>query len=202
MDAIELTLSAIDAANAQDPRLVLYEGEEVPQELLHAQRMSSWLAVRQPQASAAQQIAARAHHLQRWLTPRSHFPEGRAGYLRWRSAARERHAVLLGEIAASSGLDAETIARSQAILRKADLANDPEVAVHEDCLCLVFFELQAKELAGNLGASTESVVRKTLKKMTPQGHQLLTTSVLIPVDIRSLVAELLQQMATAEASGA
>ena len=76
------------------------------------------------------------------------------------------------------------------------------MAVHEDCLCLVFFELQAKELAGNLGATTESVVRKTLKKMTPQGHQLLTTSVLIPVDIRSLVAELLQQMATAEASGA
>ena len=54
-------IEAMDAANAEDPRQVSFEGKPWPQELLYARRMSLWLDRLQPQASETLRLAARGH---------------------------------------------------------------------------------------------------------------------------------------------
>lgn len=163
-------LAAIDAANAEDPTRITVDGREVPKEPLHAEMMTDWVRRLDPGADELQLIAARAHHLRRWETPRSDHPEGRAGYLRWRSAARRRHAELVGGIMEDAGYGAEEVERVRAIVRKQGLRDDPAVQVHEDALCLVFLQTQLGELTEQVGE--EEMVRilaTTLPKMSPAG---------------------------------
>jgi len=84
---------AIDAANAEDPTSLLVDGVEVPTQLLLGRLASEWVGRLDPGASASQRIAARGHHLRRWESPRSDYPAGRAGYLRWRRDQKARHAA-------------------------------------------------------------------------------------------------------------
>lgn len=167
---LERALAAIDAANSEDPTRIRFQGREVPKEPLHAELMTEWVRRLDPAADELQLIAARAHHLRRWETPRSEHPEGRAGYLRWRSAARRRHAELVGEIVSDAGYGAAEVERVQAIVRKQGLREDPAVQVHEDALCLVFLQTQLGALTEQVGE--EEVVRilaTTLPKMSPAG---------------------------------
>ncbi|KAM3463536.1 hypothetical protein NHJ6243_003153 [Beauveria neobassiana] len=61
--AIEL----IDHAHAQDPREAKNTGKDkVPHELHYARQMTSWLAIRCPEASPILQVACRAQHFQRY----------------------------------------------------------------------------------------------------------------------------------------
>ena len=59
-------VEAIDAINSADPVSIEVDGEARPKELVHAERMTHWLTTLDPAATAAQLIAARAHHLRRW----------------------------------------------------------------------------------------------------------------------------------------
>ena len=87
-------LEQFDAANRQDPRSVEVAGREFPQELLYGRRMSRRLASYEAGASEELQLAVRSQHLCRWRLPRSSFPAGRRGYLRWRRACASMHAEL------------------------------------------------------------------------------------------------------------
>ena len=157
-------IAAIDAANAESPTGV--EGD-------HAVRVTEWVRTLRPDASEALLLAARAHHIRRWTVPRSTYPEGRAGYLKWRRDLHGVHAAEAGAILAEVGYDAELIARVQAIIAKRGLASDPEVQTFEDALCLVFIQTQYDELAGRLDdEKMQTVVTKTLAKMTDQGRAL------------------------------
>jgi hypothetical protein len=164
-------MAAIDAANAEDPHVLVVAGRARPKELVHAEMMSAWVARLDPDADEAQSLAARAHHLRRWALPRRDYPDGRAGYLRWRTALKARHADEVGEILRSCGYGAELIAEVQHIVRKEGLGSDPKVQTHEDALCLTFLQTQFGELAGRLGDDkTVEVVRKTLAKMSERGR--------------------------------
>ena len=172
-------LAAIDALNAQDPNQLEVRGELRPKELVHAERMSHWLAVLAPDASEAQRLAARAHHLRRWVTPRSDYAPGRVAYLRWRADHKQREAAEVGAVLISVGYDAETIERVQAIVAKVHLGTDPDVQTQEDALCLVFLELQLDGVAEQLGDEhTIAVLRRTAKKMSAAG---LAASAAIPL---------------------
>lgn len=163
-------LAAIDAANAEDPVQVDVDGVLRPKEVLHAERMSHWLEVLDPEASDAQRLAARAHHLRRWVSPRASYPDGRAAYLRWRADQKRRQAAEVADLLTAVGYDGDTIERVAAIVSKAHLSTDPDVQTHEDALCLVFLELQFDELAARLGDEhTLDVVQRTAKKMSPAG---------------------------------
>ena len=95
----------------------------------------------------------------------------------------------MGAILDEAGYDATTIARVQDIVRKRNLARDPEVQVLEDALCLVFIETQFGELAAKLDRpKMVDVVRKTLKKMSAQG-QAMALSLELPADDRALIEE-------------
>lgn len=165
-------LDAIDAANADDPNTLEYQGRVRPKEQLHAELMTAWVRRLDPDADDAQVLAARAHHLRRWALPRSDFPEGRAGYLRWRSVLKRRHADDVSALLADHGVDPATIERVGRIVRKEGLGTDPAVQVHEDALCLVFLQTQLDEVAGKLGEEKAvSVLAKTLPKMSDAGRQ-------------------------------
>jgi hypothetical protein len=166
----EAAVAAIDAANADDPNTIEVRGEVRPKELAHAELMTEWVRRLDPDASEAQLLAARAHHLRRWTSPRSSYPEGRAGYLRWRTDLKKQHAEEVGAILAGAGYDAATIETVQRIVKKVGLGTDPAVQVHEDALCLVFLETQLAETADRLGDDhIVEVIRKTVAKMSPAG---------------------------------
>jgi hypothetical protein len=159
-DRFERAVAAIDAANADDPFTVLVDGVERPKELAHAALMVEWVRTLDPDADEAQFLAARAHHLRRWAYPRDAEPEGRAGYLRWRTESRRRHSALVGEILNEVGYDVDTVERVQALVSKRGLGKGdlPDVdgrpapvQVHEDALCLVFLQTQFVALAEKLG---------------------------------------------------
>jgi hypothetical protein len=160
-------IEAIDRCNGDDPNTVLVDGVRRPKEVVHAERMTAWVQRLDPAAGELARVAARAHHLRRWVVPRDSFPDGRAGYLKWRTEQQRRHAAEVGEIMAAVGYDEDEIARVGEVIRKVRLRSDPVVQVHEDALCLVFMEMQFDELDERLGdEKMVDVLRKTLAKMS------------------------------------
>jgi len=187
----DATIAAIDLANADDPNVVVARGEQGPKELVHAVLVTGWVEQLAPDASEALRLAARAHHLRRWAIPRASYPAGRPGYLRWRRAQHVQHAHDLGEILGAAGYDPATIERAQALVAKRNLGQDPEAQALEDALCLVFVETQFHELAARLDRDKMiDVVRKTVKKMSPEAVALAAELDLAPADRDLLVAAL------------
>jgi hypothetical protein len=163
----EQAIAAIDRANADDPNTIEVRGEVRPKELAHAALMTEWVTRLDANADEAQLLAARAHHLRRWTSPRSSYPEGRAAYLRWRTALKKQHADDVAAILVDVGYDDGTIDRVQRIIRKEGLGSDAAVQTHEDALCLVFLETQLAATVDDLGDERMlGVIRKTAAKMS------------------------------------
>jgi hypothetical protein len=184
-------IAAIDAANADDPHTLDVRGEVRPKEQAHAELMTEWVRRLDPEADDAQLLAARAHHLRRWTLPRTEYPEGRAGYLRWRTALKKQHAEEVAGILAAAGCDDATIDRTQRIIRKEGLGTDPDVQTHEDALCLVFLETQLAELADAQGdEKMVDIIQKTVAKMSERAVQLAMDLPMRDVD-RALIGRAL-----------
>ncbi|MBV8979492.1 MAG: DUF4202 domain-containing protein [Acidimicrobiia bacterium] len=159
----ERSVAAIDAANAGDP---------YGKELRDAALATEWVQRLQPDAGEELLLAARAHHLRRWTIPRSSYPDGRNGYLRWRRELQKQHAADVARILASEGYDDATIERVCEIIQKRRLTSDPEVQTFEDALCLVFLETQLGEFAERHADKADDVLAKTLDKMSDEGRAL------------------------------
>ena len=187
----ERAIALIDAANAEDPNIIRYNDEDGPKELIHAELLTRWVKTLQPNASEAVLLAARAQHIRRWMHPRSEYPEGRTGYLRWRTNLYKFHAEQAGDILREAGYDEASIARTGQIICKQGLGSDPEVQAIEDGLCLVFLETQLDELAGRLDRDKMlAILRKTWRKMSPAAQQLALELTFAPGE-RALIAEAL-----------
>jgi hypothetical protein len=183
IERFDKAIVAIDAANADDPETIVVRGEQRPKEQAHAELMTERVRELDPDADEAQLLAARAHHLRRWSIPRSSFPDGRAGYLRWRTTLNRQHASDVGSILASAGYDDATVERVQRIIRKEGLKTDPAVQTHEDALCLVFLETQLAELVERLGDDKSvDVIAKSLRKMSDRAVEVALG---LPMDERS-----------------
>jgi len=166
-DRLQCALGAIDAANARDPTVEA----GAPAELVYGQRMSEALAAFAPGASEALQIAVRGQHLERWLTPRRDYPDGKAGYIAWRNAAKRRHAERVAEMMASCGYDEGRIARAGALVRKEQLRRDAEAQSLEDVACLVFLRHYAANFAAkHPDEKVLDILVKTQRKMSPRGR--------------------------------
>ncbi len=162
-------IDSIDAANARDPVTVSIRGEVRPRELAHAALASEWIGRLVQSPSEALRLATRAHHVRRWEVPRSDYPEGRAGYRRWRKRAQAFHADVAGEILVAAGYEAQTVDRVGEIVRKERPETDAEVQALEDALCLVFLETELESTAEKLADEEKlvSVLGRTLVKMSP-----------------------------------
>jgi hypothetical protein len=164
--------AAIDAANERDPNRIKIDGRQESAELVYGRRMSATLARLAPDASAHLQIAARGQHIERWTSPRKSYPDGRAGYLKWRRDLKEFHASRVGEIMAASGYDAQDIARVGSLVRKERLKLDGEAQMLEDVVCVVFLEHYIEGfMAKTDAAKLPDILAKTWRKMSPLGHE-------------------------------
>lgn len=169
---LQMALDAFDRANAADPNLEPVDGREVPKELIYGQRMSAWLMRLCPEASEALCLAARSQHIERWVTPRGSYPEGRIGYLTWRRDLKSYHAGRAGEILSDLGYPDTLVTRVQALVRKERLKRDAGAQVLEDVACVVFLAHYLADFAEK--HETDKVVgilRKTWAKMSPLGRR-------------------------------
>lgn len=181
-------VARIDAANANDPSRLRYDGRDVPKEPTHARLMSEWVLRLKPDASEALQLAARAHHLRRWERPRDAYPDGRGGYLRWRTDAQAFHIAEASTILREAGYDEATVRRVGEIMGKRGIKLDDEVQAYEDALCLVFIETQLHDLAARTEEATLlNAIRRTWQKMSPPAQEVALAFDLRPED-RALVA--------------
>jgi hypothetical protein len=157
-----------DAAHAEDPEK---DASGQPSELVYAQRMSAWLAKLAPGASEALRLAVRCQHIRRWAIRRGDYPAGTAGYRKWRVDEAASHALTARELLEKSGYDGQTIQRVQSLVRKERLKQDPEAQLLEDVICLVFLENYLAQFAQKHDeAKLVEILRKTWRKMSPQGH--------------------------------
>jgi hypothetical protein len=172
MSRLDDALSGFDEANAEDPNTETVNGQSLPKELIYGQRMSVRLADFAPDAPETVRLAARAQHIRRWEVPRDSYPEGRAGYLQWRTDLYKRHGEIAGAIMEGVGYDADAIERVKTLLRKRGLKTDPDVQLLEDVICLVFLEHYFHDFAQkHEEQKLIPIVQKTWKKMSEGAHR-------------------------------
>jgi hypothetical protein len=170
--AVAAAIDAIDAANSADPNR--WNGE--PLALAQGRLAHEWILRLDPAPSAPLQLAARAHHLRRWAVPRSTYPAGRSGYLRWRRDQKQRHATDLRQILDAAAVPPILRERAATIVAKVGLGSDPEVQLFEDAVCLTFIETQFDATADRLDHERMvDVVAKTLRKMSEHGRRAVRT---------------------------
>ncbi|MFZ9681744.1 MAG: DUF4202 domain-containing protein, partial [Cephaloticoccus sp.] len=166
-----------------------------PAELVYADRVEAWVARLVPDAPPHLLLAARCQHLERFLTPRSTFPDGKAGYLQWRRHLYQKQAARAQELALAAGVPA---AEAEAIARwvsKTDLKQDAGSQALEDAAVLVFLENEigafAAQHADYPREKFVDILRKTWRKLSPAAQQRALTLDL-PDAIAALVREALR----------
>ncbi|MET4696209.1 DUF4202 domain-containing protein [Endozoicomonas lisbonensis] len=168
MTPLQKTLVTIDALHARDPKTTAGKAHE----LLYAERMTRWLKRLVPDASEELQIAVRSQHLCRWEIPRSDYPTGRTGYLRWRSDLGKMHAEKAMQAMMDNGYSEVSQKRVYSLVRKLNLKRNRDTQTLEDCACLVFLEFEFSAFAAR---HTEDklipIVQKTWAKMSPEAQQ-------------------------------
>jgi hypothetical protein len=166
-------LDAFDRANAEDPQHLVVDGVSRPRELVHAERLSAWVARLEPNASEPLALAARCQHIQRWQIPRDSYPLGRVGYLRWRTELARFHADTAASVLAGLGYERELIDAVRRINLKQNLHSNPDTQTMEDALCLEFLEFEFDDFSRKYSAEKViEIVQKTWKKMSARGHAL------------------------------
>lgn len=182
-------IEAIDAANAADPERIVEGGEERPAALVYGRRMSAELVRFCPDASEHLRIAARGQHIERWKTPRHSYPEGREGYLRWRTDLGRYHAERVAGLMREAGYPEEDCARVARIIRKQGIKRDPEVQALEDVACLVFMRWYFADFAaGHDAEKVRNIVARTARKMSPEGRKA-ALALGLPAELAGLVED-------------
>jgi hypothetical protein len=167
---LEHAIRLIDEANARDPKTVEVDGEARPAELVYSERMTKSLATLSDDPSDHLQIAARAQHIERWTSPRKSYPEGKAGYMKWRNDLKQYHATRAGEIMREAGYDQDDVDRVATLIGKRGIKRDPEVQMLEDTVCVTFLEHYAGDFIEPYDdEKVIDILAKTARKMSPEG---------------------------------
>jgi hypothetical protein len=142
MNKTEQAFEYFDAYNRLDPTVIRYEGHEYPFEYFFALRLHEWVRKLEPNAGEPLLLASRCQHIGRWQSAREDYPQGKAGYLKWRTDLKDFHAKKAEAILSNLGYEKEVIEAVKNIVYKKDLKNNHDVQVMEDALCLVFLQYQ------------------------------------------------------------
>ncbi|KXU34375.1 hypothetical protein AXK11_08665 [Cephaloticoccus primus] len=179
--------SAIDAAHEADPNRTP-DGRTA--ELVYADRIEAWIARLVPDAPAQLLLAARCQHLERFLTPRSSYPEGRGGYLQWRKFLHTKQGERARELALAAGLPEPLAADIARWVSKTDLRKDSGSQALEDAAILVFLENEIGAFAAQHADYPREkfldILRKTWRKLSPAA-QPHARSLKLPPAIAELV---------------
>lgn len=171
---LQQVIGAIDSCNEKDPNLELDDdGNKLPKELLYSQRMSAVLEQYFPDASDHLRIAARAQHIERWTSKRTDYPEGRAGYKKWRAELGLFHASRTADCMKEVGYDDSEIDRVKYLVQKRGLKRDSETQALEDIICIVFLKHYLDDFAKKHNEEKLiDIIQKTWKKMSEYGHKI------------------------------
>ncbi|MCC6776525.1 MAG: DUF4202 domain-containing protein [Hyphomicrobiales bacterium] len=194
------TIADIDAANADDPRRIVIDGTMRPYEVVYSERMTERLSAMYSDASELLRIAARGQHVRRFDIPRTRFPNGREGYNEWRRSCREHHGKLLGEIMRRHGYDEGDIDHVVKLVKKEQLKKDKESQSLENVVDVIFLEHYFDEFRGKHphydDAKIIDIIGKTLRKMSPKGHQA-ALALELPERTRKLILAAVEREAPA-----
>lgn len=173
-DPLTSVIEAIDEANKADPTLEADDtGAMVPACLLYGLRMSAELDGLAPDATDVLKIAARGQHIERWKVTRDSYPEGRAGYLKWRRDQGRAHGERLAGLMQDAGYGAEDCERVGVLLRKEGIKREADVQMLEDTICMVFMRYYFAPFAEkHPHDKVVDIVAKTARKMSPEGRDL------------------------------
>ncbi len=169
-ERFDQTVARFDAINREDPAQITFEGETHPAEFLLAQALCYRVIQLAPEASEPLLLASRSQHLRRWERPRSEYPEGRAGYLKWRADLKVFHADETAKILEEFGYDAETIEAVRELNLKKNIKRNADCQTLEDGLCLVFLQFQYEGIIAKYEADKViDILRKSAAKMSEAG---------------------------------
>jgi len=173
VERLERAIARFDALNAADPVSEPDGGTARPRLLLQAERLARWVGRLEPEASEALRLAAHCQHLERWKIARDEYPEGRVGYLQWRTQLGRFHAERAAEELRAVGYEDATIKAVERILTKQNLRSNPDSQTMEDALCLVFLEFEFDAFLEKYPdeAKAVDILQKTWKKMSERGHE-------------------------------
>jgi hypothetical protein len=189
-------MELMDQANSEDPNLVEADGKSWPKELLYSHRMSDMLQRFKPDTDDAMKLAIHAQHIQRWKTPRDSYPEGRAGYLQWRTGLYKFHAETAAQIMEEAQYDQESIDRAKKAIGKKALKVNRDSQLLEDIADLVFIEHYMLEFAEKHPEYSEEkwldIIRKTWAKMSQEAQDYaLSGAVTLPQPLVPLIQKAL-----------
>ena len=171
MSKLEQAFSLFDAYNQQSPEKLVWEGKEYPSEYFYALKLHDWVKKLEPHAPESLLLASRSQHIGRWEIARKSYPDGRVGYLKWRSDLGKFHAQKAAEILTAVGYDETEIKRVREIILKQRIKLDEDVQTMENALCLVFLEYQFDDLIEKLSEEKMiDILRKTWEKMSDPGR--------------------------------
>lgn len=172
MDKLEKAFTLFDTYNKKSPETIFWENQAFPSEYFYALKLYEWVKKLEPQASESLLLASRAQHIGRWEISRKSYPEGRVGYLKWRSDLGKFHAQTASELLKEAGYDDETIKRVREIIQKQRLKTDEDVQTIENALCLVFLQFQFDDLIEKVTEDKMiDILRKTWGKMSDPGRK-------------------------------
>lgn len=186
--AIEL----INSANNEDPNQENDGDKDWPKELLYSQRMLDMLQRYAPNADDAMKLACRSQHIQRWKSPRNHYPMDRKGYHLWRSKLYVFHAETVAGLLEVAGYDDEFITRVKLAVSKKSIKTSPDTQLLEDVSALVFIEHYMLAFATKHPEYDEekwlTIIRRTWQKMTRPAQQFaLSGMITLPEPLIPLI---------------
>ena len=185
-DRLNTAFAAIDAANSADP--TMENGQ--PAALLYGLRMTAEIPKLFPDASDILQIAARGQHIERWLLPRTDYPDGLPGYLDWRREQARRHAARVGQIMRDAGYPQEDADRVGVLLRKEGIKRDVDVQALEDVICFAFLRYYFADFAADKDPDLLlKIVRKTARKMSADGRAKALAEFQLPAPFAALFCD-------------
>lgn len=189
---LDRAIALVDAANKEDPNRVTLDGKDWPKELLYSQRMSDMLQRFRPDADAAQQLAIRAQHVQRWKSPRDAYPMDRIGYLQWRKDLYKIQAETAVGLLEQAGYGEDVTGRVRAAVAKQRIKENPDTQLLEDVTDLTFLEYYLLEFAEKHPEYDEDkwldILRKTWKKMSEDAQAFaLSGSIKLPESLVPLI---------------
>lgn len=191
MEAYARARQLIDAAHAADPARAA-DGRAA--ELVYGERVEAWVARLIPDAPPLLRLAARCQHLERWLTPRATFPEGKVGYLNWRRSLYVKQAERARALLLEAGVSATEAAEVATWVSKTGLKTNPGTQALEDAAVLVFLENEITAFAAQHADYPREkfveILQKTWRKLSPAAQQA-ATSLTLPPAIADLVREAL-----------
>ncbi len=187
MEAYARARQLIDSAHAADPTRA---DDGCAAELIYGERVEAWVVRLVPDASPLLLLAARCQHLERWLTPRATFPEGKVGYLSWRRSLYVKQAERARDLLLAAGVAASEAAEVATWVSKTGLKTNPGTQALEDAAVLVFLENEISAFAAQHADYPREkfveILRKTWRKLSPSAQQA-AAGLTLPPPIAELV---------------